>query len=89
MKHVNAAIGMSKEVNDRAARNFASQFYSAIGFGLSIPKAFAQAKAALMMEDFDEADTPALYLKDGITEEELILVRPPQPYSVIDSFIPA
>lgn len=81
--HVNAAVGMNKEVGDRAARIFASQFYSAIGFGLSIPKAFAQAKAALMMEDFDEANTPELYLKDGITEEELILVRPPQSHSAI------
>lgn len=78
VKYIDAAIGMSKAVDDRAARIFASQFYSAIGFGLSIPKAFNQAKAALMMEAIEEADTPLLFIKDGVTEEDLILVLPHQ-----------
>jgi hypothetical protein len=75
IQHVNAAIGMNREIGDEAARVFFSQFYSAIGFGHSIPKAFGQAKAALMMEDLSQADIPELYLKEGLTEDELRLVR--------------
>ena len=73
---VSAAIGMNREIGDNGARVFSSQFYSGIGFGYSIPKAFAQAKSALMMEDLCQADIPELYLNEGLSEQELTLVRP-------------
>lgn len=76
VENVNAAIGMNREIGDEGARVFSSQFYSGIGFGYSIPKAFAQAKSALMMEDLAQADIPELHLKEGLMEEELTLVRP-------------
>lgn len=57
-QHVDAAIGMSDAVGDEAARVFAAQLYSAIGFGHSIRQAFGQARAALMMEGIQEEDTP-------------------------------
>lgn len=76
VQHVHAAIGMNTSIGDDAARVFAAQFYSAIGFGLSIPAAFKQAKAALMLEGIPEESTPELYLRDGVEEDELILVRP-------------
>jgi hypothetical protein len=78
VENVNAAIGMNREIGDEGARVFSSQFYSGIGFGHSIPKAFAQAKSALMMEDLAQADIPELHLKEGLSEEELTLVRPRQ-----------
>ncbi|VVQ35509.1 hypothetical protein PS943_04381 [Pseudomonas fluorescens] len=74
--NISAAVGMNREIGDLAARVFAAQFYSGIGFGLSIPKAFAQAQAALMMEDMDQADIPELYQSTTCTEEDLTLVRP-------------
>lgn len=74
--NVNAAIGMKREIGDNGARIFSSQFYSGIGFGYSIPKAFAQAKSALMMEDLSQADIPELYLNQALSEGELTLVRP-------------
>ncbi|KTT05096.1 hypothetical protein NS376_00780 [Pseudomonas oryzihabitans] len=73
---VSATIGMNGEIGEFSARVFAAQFYSAIGFGLSIPKAFAQAQAALMMEDIDQAHIPELYQNSTCTEEDLTLVRP-------------
>lgn len=76
IENIDAAIGMKQEIGDDGARVFASQFYSAIGFGHSITKAFAQAKAALTMEDPGQADIPDLYHRPGLTEEELTLVRP-------------
>lgn len=41
---------MNKAIEDEAARVFAAQFYSAIGFGYSIRVAFDQAIAALTLE---------------------------------------
>lgn len=77
VEHVHAAIGMNIAIGDDAARVFASQFYSAIGFGKSVKAAFEQAKTLLMMESIPEEDTPELFVADGITAEDLIIVRPP------------
>ncbi|WP_095055601.1 CHAT domain-containing protein [Pseudomonas sp. Irchel s3b2] len=76
VQNVNAAIGMNQAIGDQAARIFSSEFYSGIGFGHSLEKAFRQAKAALMMEDAAQANIPELHLKAGVTEEEQTLVRP-------------
>lgn len=76
VEHVDAAIGMNTSIGDDAARVFAAQFYSSIGFGLSLEKAFQQAKASLMLEGIDEEDTPELYVKDGLDASEIVIVRP-------------
>src|SRR5699024_9092231 len=76
VQHVDAAIGMTTTIGDEAARVFAAQFYSAIGFGYSVKKAFEQGKAALMLEGIPEKDTPELYVKDGLNADELIIVKP-------------
>lgn len=75
-KHVEAAIGMNTSIGDEAARVFSSQFYSSIGFGLSIKSAFEQAKALVMMEGLDEEDTPELFVQEGLDANDLIIVRP-------------
>lgn len=77
VKHVKAAVGMTVEIGDDAARVFAAQFYSAVGFGLSVRRAFDQAKAALMLEGIPEENTPVLKTADEVDPGELILVRPP------------
>lgn len=76
-EHVNAAIGMNESIGDEAARVFAAQFYSAIGFGHSVQQAFDQAIAALMLEGITEDMEPELFTRDGIDADEIILVRPP------------
>ncbi|MBP1163814.1 putative nucleic acid-binding Zn-ribbon protein [Chryseobacterium sp. PvR013] len=73
---VDATIGMNTSIGDEAARVFSSQFYSAISFGLSVEKAFQQAKGLLMMEDIPEENTPELFIKPGLKAEEIILVQP-------------
>lgn len=75
-QYVDAAIGMNQEINDTAARVFSAQFYSAIGFGKSIPNAFKQAKNALMLEGIPEDSTPELHLRMGVEESDLVLVKP-------------
>jgi len=76
VEHVEAAIGMKTSIGDEAARVFASQFYSAIGFGFSVKKAFEQSKALLMMEGIQDEDTPELFVHEGLNPENLVIVKP-------------
>lgn len=78
VEHVPMAIGMSTSIGDEAARVFAAQFYSAIGFGLSVGVAFQQAKAALMLEGIPEEDVPELFLAEGLDADQMVLVKPPE-----------
>lgn len=73
---IEGAIGMKDSVGDEAARVFAAQFYSAIGFGKSVAVAFGQAKAALLLEGIGEEEIPELFLQQGIDAENFILVEP-------------
>lgn len=75
-QHVDVAIGMNDSIGDIAARVFAAQFYSAIGFGYSVQRAFDQAKARLMLESIPEEDTPELFVREGLSADEVVLVRP-------------
>ena len=76
VQHVDAAIGMTTSIGDEAACTFAAQFYSSLGFGHSLKKAFEQAKGAMMLVSPTEADTPALYTKEGIDADTIYIVRP-------------
>ena len=51
-----------------------TQFYSSIGFGHSLQKAFNQAKAALLFEGIPEDFTPQLFVQDGLSADELYFV---------------
>lgn len=73
-KYVDAAIGMNTSISDEAAKIFSSQFYSSIGFGLSVKKSFEQAKGMLMIEGIEEENTPMLFVKEGINSDELFIV---------------
>lgn len=73
---VEATIGMSTSIGDKAARIFSSQFYSSISFGNSVKKAFQQAKALLMLEGIMEENTPELFVKEGFEAENIFLVKP-------------
>jgi hypothetical protein len=68
---------MNASIGDTAARVFAAQFYSAIGFGHSVAKAFQQAKAALMLEGIPEDHTPELFTAEGVDASTLFLVQLP------------
>ncbi|MBX7244621.1 MAG: hypothetical protein K1X53_03930 [Candidatus Sumerlaeaceae bacterium] len=76
VSHVEAAVGMIDTIGDEAARVFAAQFYSAIGFGKSVSQAFQQAKALVMAEGISEANTPQLFFREALKEDEIILVMP-------------
>lgn len=74
VEHIDAAIGMNDSIGDEAACVFAAQFYSSIGFGLSVQQAFKQAIAALLLENIKEEQTPVLVAREEIDLNELYLV---------------
>jgi len=74
VEHVECAIGMNTSITDHAAQVFSAQFYSSIGFGLSVEKAFKQAKASLMLEGIAEEDTPALFVKNEFNASDIFIV---------------
>jgi hypothetical protein len=76
VNHVEAAIGMSDSIGDKSACAFAAQFYSSLGFGLSVRKSFEQAKGVMMIESPTEANIPMLFEKVGVDLDELFIVRP-------------
>ena len=79
VEHIDAAIGMSDSIGDEAACAFAAQFYSSIGFGLSLQQAFKQAIAALLLENINEEQTPVLVAQEDIDLNELYLVAKSDP----------
>ena len=74
--HVDVAIGMNASIDDEAARIFAAQFYSAIGFGRSVQQAFEQAKLELKLEGIQGAAIPELFARPGVDPNQIFLVRP-------------
>ncbi|QYX67064.1 CHAT domain-containing protein (plasmid) [Shewanella putrefaciens] len=74
VEYIECAIGMNTSITDNAAQIFSAQFYSSIGFGLSVERSFKQAKAALMLEGISEEDTPSLFVKEGHEADEIIIV---------------
>lgn len=74
VEYIECAIGMNTAITDEAAQIFAAQLYSSIGFGLSLDKAFNQAKAALMLEGITEEQTPTLFVKSGHDANAIYIV---------------
>lgn len=75
--YIDIAIGMSDSIRDDTACIFAAQFYSSIGFGLSVEQAFNQAKAELILESIDGENIPKLYSKNEIVTSSTYLVKKP------------
>jgi hypothetical protein len=73
---VPCVIGMKGAVGDRAARVFASAFYSALGFGRSVEVAFRQGIAALRLEGIAQSDLPDLITRSGLKASEVVPVNP-------------
>jgi CHAT domain len=75
VKTIDCVVGMKESIHDDAATVFASSFYRAIGFGLSIQAAFDQGRTALLLEGIPEEDIPELLIRDGIDPNQVILIE--------------
>lgn len=90
--HIDCVVGMAKAVGDRAAVEFASAFYQALGYGRDVKTAFDLGCNAIDLHAIDEQDTPRL-IANRVNPAEVVFVRggravgPPDP-GVRDRFAP-
>ena len=59
-RHINYVIGMNQAIGDRAAIEFATSFYDALGAGESVEFAFRLGKNAMQLAGIAEEHTPIL-----------------------------
>ncbi|MCG8605316.1 CHAT domain-containing protein, partial [bacterium] len=55
-KHIDCVIGMSREISDSAAIDFATSFYQALGYGRDVKTAFELACSELDLEKFEKRE---------------------------------
>ena len=87
-EHVDCVIGMSNAISDIAAIEFASTFYSSLGFGRSIEDAFDLALVQLELLSIPENTIPKLIVKEGINPSKIIIKEsPPQLSPIMPSLL--
>ncbi|MDJ0707878.1 MAG: CHAT domain-containing protein [Leptolyngbyaceae cyanobacterium MO_188.B28] len=69
-RHVDYVIGMSQEIGDRAAIEFAVGFYAALGAGETIEFAYELGCNAIRLEGISEYLTPVIYKKSELIKSE-------------------
>lgn len=62
---IDYTIGMSNEVGDKMAINFASAFYQALAFDRTVPEAFELAKVEVDLNSLEGSDIPELFVRRG------------------------
>ena len=72
--HVDAAIGMTREIGDEAARLFSAQLYSSLAERVPLDRAFEQAKLQVSLGGFDEDKTPILFVRSGLSAGDMFFV---------------
>jgi hypothetical protein len=72
-EHVNCVIGMSDAIPDDTAIEFASTFYSSLGFGRNIKEAFDLAMAQLGLLSMSGDKIPKLIVKEGMDTSKISL----------------
>jgi hypothetical protein len=72
--HVDIAIGMTDAIGDDAARAFSKQLYSSLAEGVSVKRAFEQAKLRINLEGMSEEKIPALFAKVGLDSDRVVLI---------------
>lgn len=73
-KEIDCVVGMTKPIGDRAAIDFSSGFYQALGFGRSVRDAFDWGCSAIDLDNIPEEDTPKLITKPGVNAADIKFV---------------
>lgn len=76
LAHVDAVIAMDAEIADHHAREFASQFYNALGHGLSLDGAFGQALLQMELATGSKSGDPRLLVAPEVDARAVFLVAP-------------
>jgi Effector-associated domain 7/CHAT domain len=70
---VGCVIGMSRDIADSAARDFAEAFYTSLGHGMSVGQAFEWGKNRIMLTQLEEAAIPRIRTRAGVDAESLLI----------------
>jgi hypothetical protein len=70
---IDYTVGTNKAIGDRAAIAFASAFYLALAFNRSVQEAFELARLEITLEGIAGADTPELFVREGVDKSEPFL----------------
>ncbi len=73
---IDFTIGMTSEIEDKAAIVFSSHFYQSLAFGRSVKESFDLAVNQLELEGIDVAHVPELLVRDGANAARTRIVRP-------------
>lgn len=71
---IDCVIGMNQEVEDRAAIQFSTAFYQALGFGKDIKTAFELGCSQIELAGLGDKNVPVL-LSKNCNPEEVVLIR--------------
>jgi len=71
--HVDCVVGITGQITDAAARNFAIGFYGGLGERESVAVAFRQGCAAVSLEGLDDPERLKLSVRDGADAGQLVL----------------
>ena len=77
-KHIPFVIGMKDEIDDKAARLFASKFFQSVVLGYSIQKSFNMAKIEVSLIEENWEDIPSLFSKRNCNPETAVLLPKPR-----------
>lgn len=69
---IDYSIGISRAIGDRAGVIFAGAFYRALGFGKSVPLAFASAQAELKLTRTPRSRGIELFVKDRLKQSQML-----------------
>lgn len=81
-EHIDGVIGMSKEIGDKAAINFAIAFYQALAYGRNLQMAFELGCNQINLQNLNEENTPKLLSFKGnpqkvvfVNNEEVLMAN--------------
>ena len=75
-QHIDCVVGMNKAIGDRAAIQFATEFYKALATGGSFDFAYRLARNSLDLASIPEALTPVLQNRRGIDDPFNLVTSP-------------
>lgn len=73
-KHIDCVLGMSNSITDKAAINFATSFYRALGYGRTIQTAFDLGTSQINLAGLSEQDIPQLLALNS-SPNEIVFVH--------------
>ena len=77
-QHIDCVVGMSEEIGDTAARDFAAAFYGALAYGRSVKTAFELGRNQIDLAGLQDQDVPQLLApnSDPTTVNFVMVVMP-------------